>query len=102
MRILLSLLLWLPVIIIKIVLVFLGIVIVPVGFFSHNLPKIYRGTLGRPNTIWELMVRNPVDGFKRIFKHPLKPYKEYGIVVEPHTTDVRFQWRFRIYKLFSR
>ena len=67
----LSVLLWIPCAAVKVVLALAGLVIVPVYFWLQlELPKIYRGTPGRPHTVWELTFRNMVDGWKWYFRQP--------------------------------
>ena len=97
-----SILVWIAMIPIKAVLFVAGIVIVPSHFwFKTPLPKLYQRTPGRPNTIWELMIRNPVDGLKRVIKHP-DSFSEKGMT-EPGPTyhDKSFAWRWRRHKWLS-
>ena len=93
----LAILLWPPVIAVKLVLVVLGFIVVPVGMAVGRIPTLYRNdeSRGRPYTLWEMVVRNPVDGFKYLLKHP-KSWKEAGLT-EPGPTyhDKAFAWRWR-------
>ena len=100
---LISIVAWIPSLLVKGILYLLGFIIVPVCFkLKLDLPKVYRGTPGRPHTIWELAVRNPVDGFKRLIDHPKRQeVKQKGDVEEPHLTDSKFQWRWRRWKWLS-
>ena len=91
-KILLSILLLLPVAVVKVLLVILGLVLVPVTPASTGL---YRAGSGRPNTYWERAIRNPVGGFGWLLRHP-NSWKVFGSVSEPTPDGPRFQWRFRI------
>lgn len=99
MRTLLAILLLIPVAAIKIVLVLLGVIVVPLTF-QRGLPSLYRIGVGRPHTMWEAIVRNPVGGFGWLITHPAT-YATYGAVQEPHLTTARFQWRLRNYRWLS-
>ena len=102
MKILLSILLWVPVAAIKIILVVAGVVIVPMTIDRRDgLPDLYRTGKDRPYTAWEAVFRNPVGGFGWLIDHPLDPYTTYGSVEEPTVAGPRFQWRFNIFDYFS-
>ena len=93
LRIVVSLILWVPVIILKVLLVILGLVLVPVLMtLKKDLPKIYRGV---PATMWNQTIRNPVGGFGWLLKHPPSS-KQFGLLSEPTPDGPHFQWRFRL------
>lgn len=103
-------LVWPLIVCIKVVLAILGFVIVPVCFYTPKLrvPLIYRGTPGRPKTVWELAFRNPVDGLKRYFDNPpLEKQIRKGshpghLESAPLVKQGRwYGWHWRRYKLYS-
>ena len=83
---------------VKILLTLLGLLVVPIGFWTGHMPRLYRGTPGRPDTIWELAVRNPVDGLKRVIPHP-ETFSEAGngLLESRQMVDARRYgaWRWR-------
>lgn len=96
-----SILLWIPVAAVKVALAFVGFVIVPL-FMALNwkLPKVYRGTPGRPHTIWELTFRNMVDGWKWYFDQPMAHLSggSHPVYLESfalHVQGRRFGWQWR-------
>jgi len=98
LKILLSIVLWIPVIVIKLVLVVLGLGIVPI---SSKTSGLYRAGTGRPVTYWERAVRNPVGGFDYLLKHP-DTSKTYGyVLMEPHQMANSFVWRFKVAGVLS-
>jgi len=102
MKILLSILLWVPVAAIKIILVAAGVFIVPLRIDSERgLPKLYWIGAARPYTVWEAAFRNPVGGFGRLIDHPDGDYTTYGSVEEPTATGPWFQKRFNIHGYYS-
>lgn len=105
----LSVLLWLPMTAVKLVLILLGPLVVPACFWFHwRIPKPWRGTPGRPRTMWELIIRNPADGLKQYFTNPpLEKQRRAGshpgyLESAPLVKEVRyFGWQWRRYKLYS-
>ncbi len=107
MTALLSIVLWLPVIAAKAVLALLGIVIVPWGVWSGSVPWLYQADDNRPWTVWEMLVRNPVNNMKHLLSHP----DEYttrtnlgGVQMEAQPmidNDMRFAWRWRRSNILS-
>lgn len=98
MKTVFSVLLWVPVVAIKVVLVVLGLIVVPVTSRTHGL---YRAGPDRPKTYWERAVRNPVGGFDYLIDHPKGNTRTYGALVEPHLTTERFQYRFKVAGVLS-
>jgi len=96
MRILLSILLWIPVALLHVLLIVLGWILIPV-FLKTRMPDIYDGL---PATYTNLAWRNPVSGFRNLVEHPDK-YKTYGSVVEPTADGPRLQIRFNNAGLLS-
>lgn len=92
----LSVLLWLPVMAVHAVLWLAGLVIVPATF--PRLPSLYVIAPGRPHTIWEAAIRNPVGGFRWLFAHPpADQVRTWGTEnPEPTAQSRRFAWRFRL------
>jgi hypothetical protein len=90
MRTLISILLLAPVATYKIVLVVLGLIVVPLAFWKDRaLPDIFRIGEGRPYTMWEAAIRNPVGGFGWLLPHPEShEIATYGEVREP--SDILF------------
>jgi hypothetical protein len=97
---------WPLAITLKIKLVLLGFLVIPVykafGAVEH-LPRIYRSTRGI-HTFWETAIRNPVDGFKFIIKHPdwrtVREISNLGTVPDMEHKYLRregrrFAWRIR-------
>ena len=96
---LISILLWPPVMALKIFLALLGVVIVPLGMWTDSVPKLYESDNNRPWTCWEMIVRNPVNNFKKLVAHPYS-YSGYG-TPDPDKLEKKFAWRFRHYGLLS-
>jgi len=97
MKLIFALLLLVPGAALKAGLVLLGLVVVPLSFWRGKaLPDLYRIGKGRPDTIWEAMIRNPVGGFGWLLIHPMPEQVDtYGQVLEPSNTDKYLQGRLR-------
>lgn len=89
-----------PVAAIKAILVIVGLIVVPV-MFSRGLPALYRIGEGRPQTIWEAAIRNPVGGFGFLFEHPEGEVYQIGEVLEATETTKTLQARCRTHKYFA-
>ena len=98
LRILLSIVLWIPAIVLKVMLVLIGV------FIVHLTPSnrgLYRAGPGRPTTYWERAIRNPVGGFDYLLPHP-DTSKTYGyVLMEPHKMANSFVWRFKVAGVLS-
>jgi len=98
MKILVSILLWLPVIALKIVLVIAGLLLVR---FTSASSGLYRAGPNRPWTWKERAIRNPVGGFDYLISHP-DDHSTFGTEnPEPSSQGARFAWRFRIAGILS-
>ena len=100
---LLSVALWAPVIAVKVGLILLGLLIVPfyLKVLYRDPPNIWRFGVGRPLTVWEAAIRNPVGGFDYLITPPLG-YQTYGTSpIEPTLQSSRLAYRFRIKRLYS-
>ena len=113
----LSIIAWLPVIVIKFVLIIMGLIIVPfyMGVLKKNPPGLWRHGMGRPYTVWEAAIRNPVGGFDHLIIHPM----EYKVItnlaqhpingfdnIEMEAIPMikagqKFAWRFRYAGILS-
>jgi len=93
-------LLWPPVIAAKVVLVLLGPIVVPIGMAFGRVPVLYQADSNRPQTAWEMIVRNPVNGMKWWITPP-EYYYTVGEIVEPHATTKRVQARWNVSRLLT-
>jgi len=89
MKILIAILLLVPGAIVKAVLAVLGFFVVSLTFHIDKVPKMFRADANRPQTWWEMAVRNPANGTKFWVKHPNRgEVKTYGKVREANDTSV--------------
>lgn len=100
MKLLLSIILWVPIAGLHILFILLGVVFLYPLILIGRIPRIYQASPVRPQTYWEMAWRNPVSGFRYLVASP-KDYKTYGAVVEPTPGGPRFQVRFNHHKLLS-
>lgn len=98
--------LWLPVVIVKLIYFLMGLIIVPLFMATGSkLPDMWRVGKGRPYTIWEAAIRNPVGGFGYIFEPPIywntegihDPDRWLANVAEEHP-DLRKKEKNTIYR----
>ena len=111
-----SCVLWIPVAILKIVLALIGLFVVPIclrlGEPTHlwqkgAVPDWWLTMSQNRNVIaqrfprfWWWAIRNPVSGFGSLIS-PRGTYRQWGSITEPHQTDLKWQWRFRLSGLLS-